>query len=191
MIRAIIFDCFGVLCADGWLPFKKAHFSADPALWGQASALNVQCDAGEITYPDFIQQIAELSGVSPEQVDAELTHNPTDDALFKYIAEELHGTYKLGILSNAGENWLERIFTPDQLALFDATLLSHEIGVTKPHPNMYHTIAERLGTQPAECLFVDDQPKYITGAKSVGMRTLAYTDFAQFRSELETLLADS
>mgnify|MGYP003832626127 FL=1 len=39
-----------------------------------------------------------------------------------------------------------------------------------------------------ECVFVDDRPNYIEGAQHVGMKTVLYTDFKDFKKRLEFLL---
>jgi hypothetical protein len=48
MIRAIIFDCFGVLTTDAWLPFKNKYFAQNEVLMARASELNKQSDAGNV-----------------------------------------------------------------------------------------------------------------------------------------------
>src|SRR5690348_2888052 len=62
MIKAIVFDCFGVLTSDGWLPFKKKYFGHDSALTEEATSLNKQVDAGLISYDDFVPAVAKLAG---------------------------------------------------------------------------------------------------------------------------------
>ena len=63
MIKAIIFDCFGVLASDGWLPFREKYFSDNPDLLEKAIASNKRMDAGLHTYEDFLREIADLSEV--------------------------------------------------------------------------------------------------------------------------------
>jgi FMN phosphatase YigB (HAD superfamily) len=33
-------------------------------------------------------------------------------------------------------------------------------------------MAERMGAEPADCVFIDDQPGNLAGAEAVGMRTV-------------------
>lgn len=187
-IKAIIFDCFGVLTRDGWLPFREKYFSHDKDKHEQATESNHRVDAGLHAYPDFIKEVASLAGITPEQAHTEIENNPPNEALFAYIRDELKHEYKLGILSNAGENWLADMFQPWQLALFDRTLLSYEIGAIKPDPIMYETIAMRLGVSPEECAFIDDQARFCTGARDVGMKAITFVSTGQVTSDLERLL---
>ena len=187
MIKAIVFDCFGVLTAgDGWLSFKTQYFNHDTTLLEEAVSLNKQADAGFITYDDFIEKVARLAGVPQEQARMIIDNNTPNEPLFAYVAE-LKPRYKIGMLSNAAANWLSELFSPEQVALFDATLLSYEAGFIKPQPEIYELMAERLGMEASECLLIDDQERYATGAKEVGMTAIWYRDFGQMKQELERL----
>lgn len=188
MIKAIIFDCFGVLASDGWLPFRDSHFSSDPILFEQVIAINKRVDAGIIQYDDFIAQVAALAGVSAEQAHRDIENNVPDEKLFAYIEHDLKSSYKIGLLSNAADNWLDEMFTPGQVSLFDAVALSYEMGAIKPGHVTYETIATRLGVDVSECIFLDDQPKYCDGAVQAGMQTILYKDFAQAKQQLSDLL---
>lgn len=190
MIRAIIFDCFGVLTTDGWLPFKKKQFGAEGALFEAATDINKQADSGLISFEDFLGQIGEMAGVPKEEVRQAVNNNVPNDELFDY-ARELKQSYKIGLLSNAPENWLPELFTPEQLALIDETALSYETGHVKPSPEAYAIIAERLGVRLEECIFVDDQERFATGAREVGMKAVWFQDTDQCKAELKQLLTDS
>ena len=53
---------------------------------------------------------------------------------------------------------------------FDATVFSCDVGVSKPDPRIYKIACERLGVEPAECLFVGDGANdELPGAERVGM----------------------
>lgn len=188
MIRAIIFDCFGVLATDGWLPFRDAHFGHDPDLLERAVASNKRVDAGLQSYDDFVQDISRLSGVAERDVRTAIEHNVPNTLLLDYIRDELKPRYQIGFLSNAGANWLDDIFEPWQVALFDEVLLSYQIGAVKPEPIMYETMLARLGVLAEEALFVDDQPRYVEGARDLGIKAIEYKDYAQTKRALEALL---
>jgi putative hydrolase of the HAD superfamily len=189
MIRAIIFDCFGVLTTEGWLPFKDKYFGDDSEKFHEASEARRMVDAGLMSYGDFVAQMAKLAGVSIDQIDNYIGHNVANEQLLEYIAAELRPHYKIGMLSNAGGNLLERFFSPEQIKLFDAVALSYEMGITKPDRRAYLKIAEKLGVEPEECVFVDDQERHCTAAREAGMKAILYEDFTQMRVELKQLLS--
>ena len=187
MIRAVIFDCFGVLTTDGWLPFKKKYFGDNPELHAQATQLNRQVDAGYISYDDFIEGVAALAGVTIGEAKNSIENNVANKPLFEFIKQLKHN-YKIGFLSNAGSNWVSELFSPEQANLFDAVSVSSETGLVKPQEDAYVEIAHKLEVEPAACVFVDDQPRYCEAAREVGMKALEYKDFEQFQNELRTLL---
>lgn len=188
MIKAVVFDCFGVLVNDGWLPFKQKYFGHDSALAQEATDSNKAVDAGLISYDDFITQVAELAGIEKHAAHTEIEQNPADTMLLDFIKNELKPSYKIGMLSNAGADWLRDLLSPDQLALFDATALSFELGMIKPEAGCYTTIADRLSVDPSECVFIDDQVRYCDGAVATGMRAIHFRDTASCINELTTLL---
>lgn len=190
MIKAVIFDCFGVLTADRWLAFCDRHFS-DPEMLEEARALNIRVDAGLIEYSDFVSSIAKLAVIPVEDAWRELTRQAPNEPLFAYIRDTVKPRYSIGLLSNAAENWLDTLFESWQVALFDEVVLSCDVGATKPEAIMYETIATKLGLAPEECLFIDDQPRFVTGARDVGMKAIGYTDMTSFVSEFEGIIHEN
>jgi putative hydrolase of the HAD superfamily len=54
---------------------------------------------------------------------------------------------------------------------FDDVVLSFEVGLRKPDPEIYREALRRLSAEPARTVFVDDQPEYCDGAAAVGIET--------------------
>ena len=65
------------------------------------------------------------------------------------------------------------------LGLFDAAVISTQVGATKPDLKMYSAIAQKLDADPADCLFVDDRVDNLEGAVAAGMKAvqMARSDF--------------
>jgi len=62
----------------------------------------------------------------------------------------------------------------DRLGLdeaFDEVILSFELGLRKPDPAIYREALRRLGAEPEQAVFVDDQPEYCDGAAAIGIET--------------------
>lgn len=72
--------------------------------------------------------------------------------------------------------------------LFDAVVISGEVGMRKPEEGIYRLVAERLGLSTAECVFVDDLRPNVRGAVAAGMVGVHHRDLASTVAELETLL---
>lgn len=190
MVKAIIFDCFGVLTTEGWLNFKEKHFGNNPELLKQATELNKQTNLGLLSYNEFLKQIARLANVPLNEAHKAVDTNAPNEPLLRYISE-LKPKYRIGVLSNASANWFVQLFRPEQVELFDELALSYETGVVKPDPRSFEMVAEKLGVKPEECVFIDDQQRYTSAAKDIGMQAVWYRDFGQMKADLEKILVDS
>lgn len=190
MIQAIVFDCFGVLVSEGWYRFRGIYFPAGPT---RQEAIDAQrsADLGAISYAEMERIFAKLAGVSLQVVRSYMDHNVPNEPLFDYIRRELKPHYRLGILSNAADDWLVKLFTPEQRQLFDAVALSYEMKVGKPDPRAYQTIAARLGVPLEACIFVDDSQQHCAAATDSGMHAVWFRDADQARTDIAKLLADA
>lgn len=186
MIRAIIFDCFGVLTEDKWHAFRV---SLPANVKDRARELMRQWSGGFLTEPQFIAQAAQLTARSPAFIEALITADRAKNtALLNYIAT-LKPHYKIGLLSNVASDWIQAQFlTPAEQQLFDDIVLSYRVRLTKPDPRIFKLAADRLAVLPKECVFIDDIERYCRGAESAGMKSLVYQDLAKLQNDLEKLL---
>jgi epoxide hydrolase-like predicted phosphatase len=187
VIKAVIFDCFGVLTGDRWKEFVASlpEDQKEPA-----RNLNRQLDSGIIGPKEFYTKVYELTGHAPERVEsvinAEMHKN---NELLDYI-HHLKKHYKTGLLSNVSTNWIRDTFlTRHEVALFDDILLSYEVGTVKPDPRIYELAAGRLGEAVEDCVFIDDSVGNIKGAEAVGMKAILYQNFIQMKKDFEEMLA--
>ncbi len=188
MIKAIIFDCFGVLAEDGWTPFKRKYIEGNAEIAMAVQLLGREVDSGRRSVEDMIRETAKLVGVDESKVRAAVGRQVPNEQLFAYIANELKPKYKIGMLSNAGYDVVTSLFHKSQMQLFDVCILSYEVGLVKPDPRMYKLVAERLGVIVNECVMIDDQQRHCAGAVSVGMQAVYYQDFEQMKRDLSKLL---
>jgi HAD superfamily hydrolase (TIGR01509 family) len=187
MIKAIIFDCYGVLVEESWKKLCDEHFGASgaPREWADAEMHRVSC--GEISDAELAQIVAQKIDLTADEVLGKLKTNPPNEPLLEYIAT-LKSHYKIGFLSNVGANYLDRLFTPEHRALFDVFVLSFEVGMAKPQPEIYQHTAGLLDVRPEECVFIDDTRRYCEAAEQTGMSSILYTNFADFKKQLEEIL---
>ena len=54
----------------------------------------------------------------------------------------------------------------------DATVLSFAVRSIKPDPAIFEHALARLGVSGDDAIFIDDQPRFLDGARAVGIRTL-------------------
>lgn len=190
MIRAIIFDCFGVLNVDGWAPFHNAILS-DETKMQQAQLLNDEADAGQINYDDFVAGVSKLADISYQDAYTAMENVKSSNSYLLTIIEQLKTNHKIGMLSNVSADWLKELFTADQISLFDVVALSYDTGYVKPSPQAYYDIANKLGVEVADCLFIDDKQSNCQGARDCGMQALEFKNNEQITADLYNLLADS
>jgi putative hydrolase of the HAD superfamily len=108
--------------------------------------------------------------------------------MLSYV-RSLRGTYKTAMLSNVGRGSVERLFTSAELhELFDATILSSEVGVTKPMAKAYEIAATQLGFSPEECLMIDDIVVNVEGARAAGMHAVLFESERQCKADIAELL---
>jgi len=81
---------------------------------------------------------------------------------------------RTALLSNT---WgVEQVLREEVLQHFDATVLSGDVGLRKPHPEIYRLALERLALPAPACVFVDDFEVNVTAAERLGMRGIVHTD---------------
>ncbi|MEK7059161.1 MAG: HAD-IA family hydrolase [Patescibacteria group bacterium] len=187
MVKAIIFDCFGVLTTDKWREFVA---SLPECQRQAASDFNRAYGGAHISKAEFLRSIQELTGRQPQDIDKTLDNetNKNDDLL--ELIKTLRPKYKIGLLSNVASNWIrDHFLSLEEQKLFDNFVFSYEVHITKPDPDIFKLAADRLGVVPSECILVDDVEYYCGIAQDLGMQTICYRDFRQTKTELDKLLS--
>jgi len=88
------------------------------------------------------------------------------------LVRALAGRYRLGLVSNFDHGPTARVVLQRHGfdGAFEVTLISAEVGVRKPHPEIFHLACRALAIPPAAGLFVGDSLTVdVAGARGVGM----------------------
>jgi HAD hydrolase, family IA, variant 3 len=191
MIRAVIFDCFGVLYGGS---IEVLMASSPPDRRAELEDINKQSDYGYISRQEFIAEVARLSEQTPAQINALLEQAHVRNSELIAMIHTLRQRYpaiKVGLLSNVGSDTIERLFTPDELReLFDAVVLSYAEHVAKPSREAFELAADRLGVSPGQCVMIDDRLDNCSGAEAAGMHAILHTANSRTMAELEELLGE-
>lgn len=75
--------------------------------------------------------------------------------------------------------------------LFDATVISGEVGLRKPDAAIYRMTCEQLGVNPSDAVFVDDLAPNVVAAEALGMAGVVHVDTPTTLLALERLLGIS
>lgn len=183
MIKAVIFDCFGVLTEDGWLAFQDKYGTTENM--EVLSYLNYQSDTGQITYKQFLLSVCKSTGVNKEDARRIISaaYHP-NELLFEYIRTLKNSGYLLGIISNANSE-LTNYLPKEVLDLFDEITLSYQVHAVKPEPRIYQSHLEKLNLSAEQTIFIDDRDDNCVGARAVGIQSVQYLNFYQFQEDLD------
>ncbi len=66
-------------------------------------------------------------------------------------------------------------------------MLSYELGMVKPEPEIYLEAARRAGCRPDECVFIDDMPENVEAAAKLGMAGVVYRPETDLAAEFRKL----
>lgn len=188
-IKALIFDNFGVLMDVVYGSLR--HVLPVEARARLLSILD-EADNGRISADDELKQIVELLNEynldGAEQVAKAIQFSEKNDELLNFILEK-RGQYKTAMLSNVSAV-IWNYYTPEQMdKYFDRVVLSYQEAIAKPDPRIYQLVCERLGVEPSECVFADDNEVNVDAANKIGMHGIVFTSNGDYFAKLEEILA--
>ncbi len=176
MIRAIAFDCFGVLLDDyghNWV--NQSALPED--VKAKLHDLFRKRDLGEIADDEaYYRAVGEVSGVDADVLRArEHGVSPIEPMLFSYIKNELAPRYEIYIASNASASLLDELLQKEGFnTIFKHVFVSSNMGVVKPQAGFYEQILAKVDIPAEEILFVDDRQRNVDGAVAAGMQGYCY-----------------
>jgi len=193
--KALLVDFGGVLTTDIWSSFAafceqrgldagaaKQLFRDDPDALATLRGL----ETGEVEPAEFERRFAALLGTEPDGlVEGLFAGLQPDQPMLEAVGRARDTGVPTGLISNS---WVMDHYTDEIRSLFDEVVISAEVGLHKPQPEIYLLAAERLGVRPEDCVFVDDLRENCAGAEAVGMTAVLHRDSAETISRVEELL---
>jgi putative hydrolase of the HAD superfamily len=193
--KALLVDFGGVLTTDIWSSF--AAFCEQRGLDAEAArqlfrenpdALAVLrgLETGEVDPMEFERRFAELLGTEPEGlIEGLFAGLQPVESMLDAVRRAREGRVPTGLISNS---WVMDHYTDEIRDLFDVAVISAEVGLHKPQPEIYLLAAKRLGVDPENCVFVDDLRENCAGAEAVGMTAVLHRDPTESIARVEELL---
>ncbi len=196
-MRGLLVDFGGVLTTnvfDSFRAFGEAEgLGADAvkrAFREDTEALGLlrQLERGDIEVEDFEPNFGARIGVSNTDglVGRLFGGVGPDNAMLAAVRRAGDAGIRTGLISNswgAGLSYDQSLLDE----LFDAVVISGDVGMHKPEPAIYMLGAERLGVLPEYCVFVDDLRENCQGAEEVGMTAILHRGAPATVLELERL----
>ena len=145
-------------------------------------------ETGQISEQEFSARIGAMLGVAETDglVDRLFAGMEPDGEMVAAVRRAKAAGVRTGLISNSlGEGRYDRSSFPE---LFDGVVISGEVGMHKPEPEIYRLGAERVGLAPEQCVFVDDLRENCAGAEAVGMKAILHRGAEGTLQQLEELL---
>ncbi|MDX6637008.1 MAG: putative hydrolase of the superfamily [Solirubrobacterales bacterium] len=194
--NTLIVDFGGVLTTSIWPAFAsfceregleaetvRKLFRSNPEALGLLRGL----ETGELDEAGFEPRFADLLGLeSSEGLITNLFADlGPDEAMIGAVRAAKTAGLRTGLISNS---WGLGIYDRAPIDLFDEAVISGDVGLHKPQPEIYELACKRLGVEASACVFVDDLRENVEGAEVVGMTGVLHRDAAETVPRLEELL---
>jgi epoxide hydrolase-like predicted phosphatase len=193
----LLVDWGGVMTTDVFASFRAfcEEESLSPDSVGErfrtdraSRDLLIGLETGTLPEADFEQRFAALLGVSPDRlIDRMFAGGGPDPAMQRAVRRARDAGIRTGLISNSwGTSRYDRALLSE---LFDGVVISGDVGVRKPTPEIYERGARAIDLAPGACVFVDDLRFNLAPARDLGMATVHHVDAGQTIDELQRLLA--
>lgn len=193
-----VFDLGGVLI--DWNPryLYRRLFDGDEAAMERFLAeicnhdWNLEQDAGR----PFAEACALLVERHPEQkalIEAyhsrwvEMLAGPIDGTVEILRELKARGTPLYALTNWSAETFPLALERYDFLRWFRGTVVSGTEKLVKPDPRIYRLLLERFGIDPADAVYVDDNPRNAETATALGLHGIHFTGPAALRTALATV----
>jgi putative hydrolase of the HAD superfamily len=155
---------------------------------GDAEAIRLLrgLETGELSEGEFEPRFGALLGLAETDglIGRLFAGLRPDEAMIEAVRTAREAGVRTGLISNS---WGLGIYERAPTELFDETIISGEVGLHKPQPEIYRLACTRLGVEPAEAVFVDDLRENCAGAEAVGLTAILHRSTETTVAELERL----
>jgi HAD superfamily hydrolase (TIGR01509 family) len=181
MVDAVLFDLDGVIVDSEpvWEQVRRHYVAAHGGQWQPDTQRRLM----GMSTPEWARYLVEL-GVdrTPEQVADEVvaemahrydTHVPLIDGADQ-VVRRLAAHWTLGLASSSPARLIDAALAATGLTdAFATTLSTEQVDRGKPAPDVYLTVARRLGVDPTRCVAVEDSSNGVRSAAAAGARVIA------------------
>ncbi|MEA2476466.1 MAG: hypothetical protein QOC87_665 [Actinomycetota bacterium] len=186
-------DAFIAFAMSSGIELQDLVRAALKAYAGESDSLVTDLETGRIPENEFGREFARrLSEETGVQIDSEgivdrlFSGMRLEESMLAALGSVREAGFKTAMLSNSWslDHYPREVLDP----LLDVAIISAEVGMRKPDPEIYALTTSKLGVSPDRCVFVDDHPGHLEAAREAGMTTVLHRSPAQTISELSSLL---
>ncbi|MBR6309020.1 MAG: HAD family phosphatase [Lachnospiraceae bacterium] len=198
MIKNVVFDIGNVLVEFGWKPFFQKFGITDEELDRIAKATVYapiwnEIDRGVMSEEEILDKFIENDPGMEEKMREIYADFNGLLKIFDYtrgwIIDLKRRGYKVYCLSNMSFKAVRECW--DALSFIEETdgyILSCDVKLTKPEPEIYEALFKKYNLKPEECVFFDDVQKNIDGANKAGMHAFLFTSVKQAEEDLASVV---
>lgn len=203
-MQGLIVDWGGVLtmpihtAIGSWLKatgVDRNHYGAVLLRWVEPSPGEIspvhQLERGEIAVEEFEDLLSSALAHEGSEVEAQGLVSKMfadlaiyEDSMTSLVTRAHAAGIRTGLLSNSWGNDYDR---SDWLQMFDAVVISGEVGMRKPEREIFELTLDRIGLPAGECVFIDDMAYNIAAAEKAGLAGIVHRTFEETANELEAL----
>jgi len=200
-IKAIVFDLGGVIVELDFSNFYNQIISASP-LENPHSRIMLEFfresdlyHQGKMSDENFYQlacdllQVCEIGQSAFFEAFNSIVSHPIPETVELLKELKALGKYKLLALSNVNSSHWNYVKKKNWefLDYFDEYILSYEVHMTKPNPQLFGIAIYKAGCDAEEIVFIDDGINNVLTAKELGMIGIHYSNLERLKKELESL----
>ena len=186
-IDGVIFDYGEVIALSDtadWARMVQTANVAGPVFEEAYWRYRLDYDAG-MSVDEYWTKVAHDTGAefTPEQI-AELNRADArhwthlDPAMLAWIEELRRAGKRIAMLSNMPTGIAPVIRELPFTASFEALIFSCDLGVVKPHPDIYLAALRAVDTKAERTLFLDDKLANVQGAQALGIHGITFDSLA-------------
>ncbi|WP_336082131.1 HAD family hydrolase [Nocardia sp. SSK8] len=181
-IAAVVFDMDGVLIDSEpvWEQVKREYVELKGGRWqpdSQHRMMGMSTTEWAAYLSDDLGVAMPLEDISTKVIDLMADRYAHHVPLLPGAVDAVQrcaGQWKLGLASSSPRSLIDlALAKAGLLEYFSAILSTEEVGRGKPAPDVYLTIAQRLGVDPSACTAVEDSSNGLRSAHAAGMRLIA------------------
>ncbi len=184
MIKNIVFDIGNVLAGFAWEDFYRS-FGYSEEMFEKLADATVrspfwnEMDRGKLSDEELLEGFIKNDSSIEKEI-REVFENVEEiiqrfDYAIPWIRELKEKGYHIYVISNFSRKaHVECIKALDFLEEIDGEILSYQVKLIKPSPEIYQLLCSKYNLKAEECVFIDDLPKNVEAARKEGMKGLIF-----------------
>jgi HAD superfamily hydrolase (TIGR01509 family) len=187
--RAVVFDMDGLLLDTEvvWQAAEEQLFAAHGAVFTREDKMAVIGTSFDLTARYFAERLGQPPDRGPalveemvlamyEALQVDVAGRP---GAMELVAR-LRGRLPLALASNSPRRLVDAALATARLTdVFDVIVTSDDVALSKPAPDIYLLVCQRLGVEPEHVLALEDSAAGVASAKAAGLACIAVPQFAE------------